>query len=123
MSYTFASAQDLLNFSGGVGGEFDTFEFWFDNGDPVKFLDLEISFGISAVGTDPFELDGFFYRFGSGLPAIGLTADEVEQAKTESVAQAEEPEPVVPPPPPTRSKDPDAIEQRREERREQRGRL
>lgn len=96
MSYTFASAQDLLNFSGGEGGQFDTFEFWFDNGDPVKFLDMEIVFGISDSSVDPFELDGYYYQFGSGLPRIGLTTDEVEQAKSEAIAEAEDPVPTKP---------------------------
>lgn len=120
MSYAFGSARDLLNFSGGEGGQFDTFEFWFDNGDPTKFLDLEISFGLGS-GSDPFDTDGYFYRFGSGLPAIGLTRDEIQQAQDEAVAEGEEVTPAEPPAP--RSKDPDAIEQRREERRDNREKL
>lgn len=122
MSYVFSSAQNLLSFAGGDGGQFDTFEFWFDNGDPTRFLDLEISFGLGA-GTDPFDADGYYYRFGSGIPAIGLTTDEIEQAQSEAEAQGEAPTPEEPLEPKRGRKDPDAIEARREERRENRGRL
>ena len=121
MTYTFASTQDLLSFSGGDGGEFDTFEFWFDNGDPTKFMDLEISFGLDS-GSSPFDSNGYYYRFGSGLPAIGLTRDEIQQAADESRAKDTDPTPEVPPL--QQSKDPDAIEQRREERQDtRRGKL
>ena len=95
MTYTFASTQNLLNFSGAEGGDFDQFEFYFNNADPTKFQFLQINFGLTA-GSDPFASDGFFYTFGSELPPIGLTKEEIIQSAHTSVAKAVDPEPQRP---------------------------
>lgn len=100
MTYTFSSTRNLLDFSGSMGGQFDTFEFWFDNPDPTKFLNLIVAFGIGS-GTDSFETDGYIYTFGSGLVPIGLTPVEIQQASQEQRAADTAQTPVEPPPPET----------------------
>lgn len=118
-SYVFASPMNLLNFSGSDGGDFDEFEFWWYNKDPTKFMQLQIAFGCDT-GTDPFVDNGYLYTIGSGLIPIGLTNDEIAQSASESKAADTAPGPETPPEEWNPHKDPDAIEQRREERRDQR---
>lgn len=98
MTYTFSSSTNLLDFSGSEGGQFDLFEFWFDNPDPTKFLNLIIAFGL-GTGTDVFETDGYLYTFGSGLIPVGLTPVEIQQATVEQQAAGVAETPVTPPEP------------------------
>lgn len=100
MTYTFAAPRNLEDFSGALGGQFDLFEFWFNNTDPLNFLSLQIGFGCDP-GTDAFQSNGYFYQFGTGLLPIGLTQPEIAQARAEIAEKAQEPEveePFVPPP-------------------------
>lgn len=98
MSYTFSTVQNLLDFSGSEGGEFDLFEFWFVSPEPNKFLTLTIMFGLST-GTDPYDSDLYFYTFGSGLAPIAPAPAEIQQASVEQQAAGTAEDPVEPPPP------------------------
>lgn len=95
ITYNFADATNLLNFTGAEGGDFDLFEFWFYDLQPTKFLRLTIAFG-TDTGTDHFEENGYAYTFGSGLEPIGLTQTEIREAQRETIAKGEDTPPIKP---------------------------
>lgn len=92
LSYTFPSSTDLLNFLGAEGGDFDLFSFWVNDSQPQDFEFLTIVFGLSP-GSDPFLTDSYIYQFGSELPALAPTPEEIQRSM-DTTPPAE-----VPPPP------------------------
>ena len=84
--YNFSSARDLFSFFGADGGNFDLFEFWYDDSQPTKSLSFSIMFGCDT-GSDKFEENGYYYKFGSGLLPVGLTQPEIVVAVQEAAVQ------------------------------------
>lgn len=125
ITYNFSAATNLLDFNGAEGGDFDLFEFWFNDLQPTKFLFLSIMFGCDT-GSDHFQENGYFYEFGTGLLPIGLTQSEIQQAKQEVAAKGESPEPPgggdIPPSDP-RFPGVDRREDQAEERKDRRSKI